>query len=207
MLGLPVDLPTTATAWWQLFDIYLVLGLIGGGVTSSVLLYFLIKYRDKGETEPLPKFKEGGEKLVVGLVALMAVALVIAAYYSISTIQFQTTTPDPSDALQIRVTGHLWYWEFTYPNGKDVVGTAVIPVNRTVVFNVTSAEVFHNFGIAAFAVKADAIPGHYTSIWLIAPTIGNYTIRCYELCGIGHALMTAQLVVENSTVFQQWYSG
>jgi cytochrome c oxidase subunit 2 len=43
--------------------------------------------------------------------------------------------------------------------------------------------------------------------WFVAETIDIYTIRCYELCGTGHAQMTADLLVLTPTAFTTWLKG
>jgi cytochrome c oxidase subunit 2 len=45
--------------------------------------------------------------------------------------------------------------------------------------------------------------------WFVADAnIGSvYKIRCYELCGTGHALMTADLLVLDPSAFGTWLSG
>ncbi|MDG6991465.1 MAG: cytochrome c oxidase subunit II [Nitrososphaerota archaeon] len=193
----------TSSAWQHLFDIYLVLGVIAGVVTVGFLLYFALRYRGTGPA--VVRGGEGGGKVAVIIVVLMAIALVIAAYSSIGVIQYQSTPPDP--AIHINVIGRQWAWGFQYPDGREVWGVLRIPANTTVVLNVTSVDVFHNFGIPAFRVKADAVPGYYETIWLVAPSAGTYPIFCYELCGAGHTLMTANLVVMNQSSYLQWYDG
>jgi len=80
-----------------------------------------------------------------------------------------------------------------------------VPVDTTVVLDVTSADVFHDFGIIQFKIKTDAIHGRTNTIWFIPYTPGNYTIQCFELCGTGHVGMIATLAVMNVTAFQNWY--
>src|SRR5207244_6068240 len=84
----------------------------------------------------------------------------------------------------------------------------------TVILNSTSADVFHSFGIPLFKVKRDAIPGRVNQAWFIADTIGipvtepEYfqAVRCYELCGTGHALMFADLWVLGQDNFFSFYT-
>ena len=112
----------------------------------------------------------------------------------------------PSEGLEITVTAFQWAWGFTYPNGVQTTNNVVVPVNETVIFHVTSSDVKHKFGIPYFKIAADAIPGENNTIWIRSTSTGEYSIRCYELCGIGHAYMTGRLTVVNQTQFSQWLS-
>jgi cytochrome c oxidase subunit 2 len=56
-------------------------------------------------------------------------------------------------------------------------------------------------------VKADAIPGRYTSIWFTATKPGEYHLFCAEYCGTNHARMIGRVVVMEPTAYQAWLSG
>ena len=137
---------------------------------------------------------------------------------------------NPANAVtfncSVYVTGHRFFWKFQYagfPNSpvssNQIAPSEInnstcpklscvfaVPINQNIRLNVTSDDVFHNFGIIAVKVKADAYPGHINSIWFNADTPGNYTIQCYELCGAGHDTMLATLSVMNLNQFVQWYN-
>jgi len=76
-----------------------------------------------------------------------------------------------------------------------------------VILNITSADVFHSFGIPDFKIKRDAIPGRVNQAWFVAEQSGIFpeAIRCYELCGTGHALMMADLIIQSPDSFHDWY--
>jgi cytochrome c oxidase subunit 2 len=137
--------------------------------------------------------------------------------------------PNDPNALYVDVIGFQWGWRFVYSNGREVVGELRVPAvnttctssvrgcwSGTVILNVTSADVFHSFGIPLFKIKRDAIPGRVNQAWFVAPdtvgipsTVPEYgqAIRCYELCGTGHALMFADLLVLSGDNFVSWYAG
>ena len=76
-------------------------------------------------------------------------------------------------------------------------------------FNVTSADVMHNFYLVQFKVSIEAIPGRYNILWITTPvangnTVYTYDIRCKELCGIGHTYMEGTMDVMSQTAFDQW---
>jgi len=108
--------------------------------------------------------------------------------------------------LNIHITGYQFGWEFRYPNGHTELNTLRVPNSTLVRLSVTSRDVWHNFGVPAFRVKSDAIPGETTKTWFIADNTGEYTANCYELCGVGHSQMTATVVVMEPEAYDSWYN-
>jgi cytochrome c oxidase subunit II len=80
----------------------------------------------------------------------------------------------------------------------------VVPVGATVKVIVTSADVIHAFGIPAFWVKIDAVPGRLNETWFRAEQPGIYFGQCYELCGSRHAYMPIAVEVVSQADFARW---
>ncbi|MCX8509004.1 MAG: cytochrome c oxidase subunit II, partial [Rhodobacteraceae bacterium] len=59
----------------------------------------------------------------------------------------------------------------------------VVPVNKTIVVQVTGADVIHSWAIPAFAVKQDGVPGRVAELWFKAEKEGVYFGQCSERCG------------------------
>ena len=100
-------------------------------------------------------------------------------------------------------------FNFSYPTGSYSVAECYVPSQIALFLTSQVTDVMHNFGLMDFREKVDAIPGRYNIMGIITPLLNgnsqlNYTIRCYELCGIGHTYMTATLTVMDPTVFNQW---
>lgn len=71
-------------------------------------------------------------------------------------------------------------------------------------------DVIHALWIPAFRIKQDLIPGRVTTV-RFTPTLANtpeqptYPIRCAELCGAGHGIMTSVVVVHpDEAAFNAW---
>ena len=210
--GLPLTAPPTVSTFDSLLNWYLFFGIGAAIVVISMVLIFSVKYRYRGEQGPPPKHKTEGWKIVL-VTVLISVSILTAAEYqtsaSFSNIEIPSQCSQvPNPCVTIHVLGFQWGWNFTYPNGKFAVSTAnqplTIPVNTIVVMNITSKDVFHTFGITMFAVKEDAIPGRTNQLWFEATTLGTYplAIRCFELCGVGHAFMDANLTVIDDATWQ-----
>ena len=79
-----------------------------------------------------------------------------------------------------------------------------IEVGKTYHFLLESKDVLHSFFIPAFRMKHDAIPGRVYTGWFKATKTGDYDILCAEICGIGHGVMGADLVIDTPEAFQAW---
>ena len=71
----------------------------------------------------------------------------------------------------------------------------VVPVNKKVRIITTANDVIHAWGVPAFGVKQDAIPGFVRDTWFRSEKIGDFYGQCYELCGKEHAYMPIHVKV------------
>ncbi|RYH10694.1 cytochrome c oxidase subunit II [Tropicimonas sp. IMCC6043] len=83
----------------------------------------------------------------------------------------------------------------------------VVPVNKTVVVQVTANDVIHSWTIPAFGVKQDAVPGRLAELWFKAEEEGIYFGQCSELCGIAHAYMPITVKVVSQEAYEAWLDG
>lgn len=83
----------------------------------------------------------------------------------------------------------------------------VVPVNKTVVMQVTGADVIHSWTIPAFGVKQDAVPGRLAELWFEAEQEGVYFGQCSELCGFAHAYMPITVKVVSEEAYAEWLEG
>jgi cytochrome c oxidase subunit 2 len=80
----------------------------------------------------------------------------------------------------------------------------VVPAGATVKLIVTSNDVIHAFGVPAFWVKMDAVPGRLNETWFKVDKPGLYYGQCYELCGPRHAYMPIAVEVVSPAQFAAW---
>ncbi|MEL6690964.1 MAG: cytochrome c oxidase subunit II [Pseudomonadota bacterium] len=80
----------------------------------------------------------------------------------------------------------------------------VVPVNKTIVMQVTGADVIHSWTIPAFGVKQDAVPGRLAELWFKAEEEGVYFGQCSELCGFAHAYMPITVKVVSEEAYEAW---
>jgi len=82
----------------------------------------------------------------------------------------------------------------------------VVPVDKTVVMQITGADVIHSWTIPAFGVKQDAVPGRLGQLWFKAEKEGIYFGQCSELCGKDHAYMPITVKVVSQDAYNSWLS-
>lgn len=207
-----VPLPPSATDWWNLFDVFLFIGIAAAAIVIGAMVYFAIRNRTitkHGTSESAAALSSSRAREAVVFASISAIllfSLAVGSYRITADIQ---NPPPASESLTIDVTAFQWGFRFTYPQNFTMVSTCTIPSGKPIIFNVTSTDVMHNFGLHDFKLKIDAIPGRYNIVWITAPDVsGNdtltYQIRCYELCGTGHTYMIGSLVVMSPTAFDQW---
>ncbi len=198
-----------------IFVWFLILGTIVGVVVIGYMLYNAYKFRDRGERDDddgidrpelgeLPEGGGGGRKLALSLLlsAAIVISLITWTYFALVDVETRATQTD--DSLNVQVEGFQFGWEFIYPNG-NTSETLRVPANTTVQLTVTSRDVFHNFGIPAFKMKTDALPGQTTDTWFQPNETGTYQAQCFELCGAGHSAMNANVSVMEPDAYEQWY--
>ena len=208
-------MPPSAVDWNNLFNLAAYIALAALAVVIAAMVYFAIRYREKkGQTKFVPEkglFRSRARESVIfaSISIIILLSLTIASYQLTPNVRFP---PPVSESLVVDVTAFRWGFTFAYPNGVHSSGECFVPANKSIIFNVTSADVMHNFGLMDFRVKIDAIPGRYNIIGVTTPPLNgnsqlNYTIRCYELCGgAGHTFMIAPLKVLDPSAFSQWLS-
>lgn len=80
----------------------------------------------------------------------------------------------------------------------------VVPVNKKVRVITTANDVIHAWGIPAFGVKQDAIPGFVRDTWFRSEKVGDFYGQCYELCGKEHAYMPIHVKVVSAEDYSKW---
>lgn len=119
----------------------------------------------------------------------------------------------PETDLTVRVVAQQWAWTFTNPGPDGQLDTADdirttdelhVPVGKKVKFELTAQDVLHSFSVPVFRLKQDAIPGRVITGWFEATRVGSYDIQCTEICGIGHGIMPAKIIVEDERTHALW---
>jgi cytochrome c oxidase subunit 2 len=175
---------------------------------SAALLWAVFRRRAPGEPADDAAQEPAARNAVTLALAATAAILFVFLFSSYATGRAMTGHPK-GDPLQIRVTGHQWWWEIQYRDSmpQHVFTTANeihVPVGKPVVLELVSGDVIHSFWVPSLAGKLDLIPGQENSLWLRADSAGLYRGQCAEFCGYQHAKMAFQVIADPPDRFAQW---
>ncbi len=201
---LPTELTQVAHNTDNLFYILLGVCAVFFLLVEALLITFLIRYR-RTKANRVGVNVHGNMKLEVVWTLVPALILVVLGAFSIKYVYADQIVP--ANPLVIQVTGHEWYWQFTYPNGATTKNDLRIPAGRTVEFEITSSDVIHGFYIPDLRMQQDAMPGRETYFWAdVKPSqVGTkFLIPCDQFCGVGHPHMIANGQVMTMADFLTW---
>jgi cytochrome c oxidase subunit II len=190
----------------NLWNKLLFWGVIVFVLVELALIYVIVKYRHR-EGRPEPKHVHGNTTLEILWTVIPAVILVFIAVPTVRTI-FVTQADAPSDALQVEVIGHQWWWEFRYPEyGVVTANELYLPVGRTVNFSLRTRDVIHSFWIPQMGGKRDLITNRTNYLWF-TPDSGTidkaWNGFCAEYCGASHANMKFRAFTVSPEEFEDW---
>ncbi|MDA1330435.1 MAG: cytochrome c oxidase subunit II [Chloroflexi bacterium] len=136
---------------------------------------------------------------VVPLIIVLALAVIGAD--SLAEVERRTV-----GELQVDVYASQWNWRFQYENGATS-NVLVLPKDQAILLRLHSSDVIHSFFVPEFRLKQDVLPGgeEFTRELRVTPTvIGEYKIRCAEICGQLHYSMLADVSVVDAAEFNAW---
>ena len=99
--------------------------------------------------------------------------------------------------------------EYGYSEDEYLLATdqaVVIPTGKTVVMQITAADVIHSWAMPAFGVKQDGVPGRLAELWFEVDEgkEGIYFGQCSELCGKDHAYMPITVKAVTQEQYEDW---
>src|SRR5260370_29327665 len=154
----------------SIFGLFTYLVFAVGIVVFSFMIFAVIKYREKPssrEPEDTPILGKAPQTrghvrtvlLTLTLSTIIIVPLIAGSFGAIENIL--TPPQQVCQGCAVEVIAHQFYWEFQYDNGTkpfDTRDTLRVPAGENIRLSVTSADVFHDFGIIGYDIKTDAIP-------------------------------------------------
>lgn len=172
---------------------------------ATLIVYFAVKYRSRGEGEPAPKQHTGGTTLEL-LWTIIPFAISMAIFFWGASIFFTIGRP-PDDALEVYVVAKQWMWKLQHMEGQREINELHVPLGRDVRLRMTSEDVIHSLYVPAFRIKQDVLPGRYTQMWFHPTKAGRYHLFCAEYCGTKHSGMIGWVTVMDPPEYQAWLSG
>jgi len=175
-----------------------VAALATGVLVWGLIFWVVVRYRRRHADE-IPVQTRYNLPLEIFYTVAPIVMVVVFFYHTVET---QNAVLDDTDQDRtIDVVGQQWSWTFNhrlegdegpvvYTSGAGGnVPTLVLPVGETVQFNLHSPDVIHSFGIPAFLMKMDVVPGRVNHYEVTPDTEGTFVGKCFELCGSYHSRM------------------
>jgi cytochrome c oxidase subunit 2 len=223
--------PVTAIAT-DIYELHVWMMVICGVIfiaVFGVMFYSILKHR-KSLGYKAANFHES----TTVEIAWTVVPFIIVILMALPATKTVVAMKDTSNAdITIKATGMQWKWGYDYLKGEgegvaflsalatpreQVRGEAakgenyllevdhplVVPVNKKIRIVTTANDVIHAWGVPAFGVKQDAIPGFVRDTWFKAEKIGTYRGNCYELCGKEHAFMPIVVKVVSEQDYATW---
>jgi cytochrome c oxidase subunit 2 len=103
------------------------------------------------------------------------------------------------------VIAQQWKFTYRYPTfGGFESPELILPDDTSIAFNVTSLDVIHSFWAYQLEVKADANPLENNVAFTRTQQLGNFVVRCSELCGLWHGAMFNYGTVVSQAAFEKW---
>jgi cytochrome c oxidase subunit 2 len=169
----------------------------------ALILYFSVRYRK--ERSPQATQVHGSTALELFWTGVpLGIVMIIFVWSAV--IFFMQTRP-PKGSMEIYCVAKQWMWKFQHTEGQREINQLHVPVGRDVRMIMTSQDVIHSFYVPAFRVKADVLPGRYTSAWFRATKPGTYHLFCAEYCGTNHSTMGGEVVVMDPADYERWAAG
>src|SRR5687767_14746262 len=201
---IPEQASTLAPRVDQLYWFIIAVTAFFGILVTVLVIAFAVKYRTD---DPLKVGAPitGSIPLEIGWSIIpFVISIVIFAWAADVFIDIYRP---PDQTLEIYSTGKRWMWKFQHLDGKSEINELHVPLGRPVKVTFTSEDVLHSLFFPQFRVKADAIPGRYSSVWFTATKVGTFEIYCAEYCGTRHSGMIGKVTVMEPSAYQAWLAG
>ncbi len=170
------------------------------------MIYAIVVFRRKPDEDDMAEQFHSNTALEIIWTIVPLIIVISFGFWGWAVLN-EVTAEEP-DEMVVRVTGQRWFWTFEYPDYPDA-GAAdemVLPVDRPVLLEMESTDVLHSFWVPEFRVKQDLVPGAMTSLRITPTDVGDYKVRCAEICGTLHSTMLADVRVVSQADFEAWLS-
>lgn len=199
--GAPAD--TILDITWLLVGICGFIGL----VVLAMIFFAIIRCRqtEGDDGEPAQVYGSNPIELAWTVIPLLIVfVLFLVSARGIFDIE---KTSAPEGALEVRVIGHRWWWEFDYGDFATAAELHV-PIDEgkptDIYLTLESADVIHSFWMPQLGGKTDVIPNRINHLWLQVSEPGTYVGQCAEYCGNQHANMLITVVAQPRAEYEAW---
>ena len=197
--------------------IALIAGLVGfwASLAYAAFFFLIFRFRDTGqraqyvtgEEKDLKRWITWPHAAIIGC-DLVIVFMAIMVWYNV-----KQRLPEADST--VRIVAQQWAWNFVHPGPDNELDTddditsfneLHVEMGKTYHYELISNDVLHDFSVPVFRLKQDAIPGRVMKGWFEPTEAGEWDIQCAEMCGIGHGIMGARIVIETPEEHAAWMS-
>jgi cytochrome c oxidase subunit 2 len=210
-MGAPEPVSEQGSAMTDTWRVFLVGAILVSGLVWGLVLWSVVRYRRRSHDDAtIPRQRQYN----IGLEALYTIVpvLIVAGLFALTVVNVDRLDGSSSEPeLTVTVVGFQWQWQFRYGDQdvavsgtEDVRPVLMLPVGRTVRFQLEAADVIHSFWVPEFLTKRDLIPGLDNSIEVEVIEEGEWVGRCAEYCGFDHWRMTFDVKAVPADEFDRW---
>lgn len=178
-------------------------------VVIALFVYFVWKYRarpDNADYEP-PQ-ETGNSKIEIIWTAIPVIIVLLLTFPTVKTLYDLEEVPagyEDDDPLVIHVTSADWKWIFSYPEENiETINYVNIPVDRPVLFKLTSAGTMQSFWIPALSGQKYTMAKMETELYVVADHEGSYFGRNTNFNGEGYQGMEFEVQAQSAKDFDKW---
>jgi len=198
-------------------NLILLIGVLVGFwfLLSEVVFFALIfKFRHKeGRRAQYITGEEKSQKRWITIPHLLVLVCDVFIIIGAVRVWYEVKQDLPPAQQTVRVIGQQWAWSFVHPGPDGALDTPDdiktvdelhVQANTLYHFKLESRDVLHSFSVPVFRLKQDAVPGRVITGWFEATKTGTHDVQCAEICGIGHGIMSARIVIESKEAHAAW---
>src|SRR5213592_1727289 len=201
---------------------------------SAFFIYVLLRFRKSRHPVADHEGVKSGISTHLEFAVVLIEAVLLIGFAIPLWAKRVNSFPADKDAIIVHAVGQQFNWTFHLPGPDGVFGrrdvnlvTASnqlgldandpaakddivvpselhIPVDRSVIIELSSKDVIHNFCLPNMRIAQDAIPGSIIPMWFKPIKAGTYEVICGQLCGLGHYSMKCSVVVDTPEDYQAW---
>ncbi len=203
-----------------------VAAMVTGVIVWGLIFYAVVKFRRRSDDE-VPRQTRYNLPLEV-FYTIAPVLMCVVFFFHTVRVQDEVVKIEDNPDMTVEVMGQQWSWTFNYGVGEqdtsanpeddefayqeyvytsgdgNEIPTLVLPVDQRIQFNLHSPDVIHDFGVPAFLVKMDVIPGRVNRLQITPTVEGDYAGKCYELCGVYHSRMLFNVKVVSQAEYDAY---
>lgn len=198
-------------------QVILIIGVLTGVwflLTEAMFFWLLWRYRYQEGVKPM--YVSGKEKhlkrwiniphMLIILCDMVVIVAAVRVWYNVKQDMPQTDET-------VRIVAQQWAWSFQHAGPDGELGTdddiktvdeLHVELGKTYQFELEARDVMHDFSVPVWRLKQDAIPGRIIRGWFQPTVPGEFDIQCAEMCGIGHGIMSARVMVHTPAEHEAW---